>query len=113
MKSYSRLFVFLLALSLGLIAASGPNEHTCPRFGGIDPNERFFTLAEGKQLLGARVRYSPLSAFPDNKGRIAALDLIETDRFFIIVDWEITPDNGGPGLRWYSKDGYDRLLVPE
>lgn len=87
--------------------------HECPRFEGIDPSERFYTLEEGKRLLGRRVRYARASQYPKNAGRVASLDMIISDKFFVVVYWDVAPDDGKPGLRWYSRDAYEQYLIEE
>lgn len=112
----------LLSFTIGFIIAVGLTfllpahthfYHECPRFEGINPSERFYTLEEGKRLLGRRVRYARASQHPQNAGRVASLDMIISDKFFVVVYWDITPDDGNPGLRWYSRDAYERDLIEE
>lgn len=86
--------------------------HQCPRWGGIDPSRRFFTLNEGLQLRGQPVKYAKPARFENNSGRIAGIDLVVSGKFFIIVDWDVAPETGEPDLRWYDKDYYEEYLVP-
>jgi hypothetical protein len=105
---------FTLAVSATfLLPAHTHFNHECPRFEGIDPSERFYTLEEGKRLLGRHVRYARASQYSQNAGRVASLDMIVSDKFFVVVDWDIAPDDGKPGLRWYSRDVYERDLIEE
>ncbi len=108
--------IFLLTLSLGifavgLLSSDDSAPHQCPRF-DIDNSRQFFTLEEGLEIKGQKIKYAKPAAFPDNAGRIAGLDFIEQDKFFIIVDWDATPEDGSQGLRWYDKDFYYEYLVP-
>ena len=112
----------LVSFTIGFIIAVGATfllparthfYHECPRFEGINPSERFYTLEEGKRLLGHHVRYARACQHPQNTGRVASLDMIISDKFFVVVDWDIAPDDGKPGLRWYSRDSYERDLIEE
>ncbi len=110
--------VFILTLSLGILASGflsfGKSvPHQCPRYAVSDPNTRFFTLEEGKSLIGKRVRWANESQFPNTSGRIAGLDLVVTDKFYVIVYWYNAPHTGGEGLRRYSKDDFERLVIDE
>lgn len=87
--------------------------HECPRFGGINPSERFFTLAEGKEKLGRRVQYAQPTSFPQNSGRVISLDLIIADKFFVDIYWDATPHEGTSGLRWYSRDDYEKYIIED
>lgn len=113
-----RLASFIIGFTLALGAVFLVPErthiyHQCPRYEGIDPKERFYTFEEGKRLLGRRVRYAHPSQYPDNRGRVATLDMIISDKFFVVVDWDAAPEDGKPALRWYSRDTYERNLVEQ
>lgn len=109
-------FIIGFTLALGAVFLAPARTHVyheCPRFGGIDPSERFYTFEEGKRLLNRRVRYAHPSRHPENRGRVATLDMIVSDKFFVVVDWEAAPEDGKPALRWYSRDTFKRDLVEE
>ena len=113
-----RLASFTLACVIGvgmtfLSSARSWFQHECPRFEGINPSERFFTLAEGKERLGRRVRYAHPTAYPQNSGRVVSLDMIVSDKFFIVIYWDATPHEGASGLRWYSRDNYERNIIED
>lgn len=87
-----------------------------PRFANYaatDSKTKYFTLEEGKKLLGRKVYAKGETKFPYNHGRIAALDLVVTDKFLIIIDWEISPINGKPSLVWMNKDYFAASLTVE
>ena len=118
MRLTLKFIVFLLTFTVGfssfqLVSPTASKNHQCPRYAGIDPAERYFTLEEGKRMIGKKVKFIRQANFPENNGRIAGLDLIDNDKFFAIVDWNITPDTGIEGLRWYSKDYIDADFVVE
>jgi hypothetical protein len=118
MSVFLRLASFALACMVGvgvtfLSSARWRFQHECPRFEGINPSERFFTLAEGKERLGRRVRYAHPTPYPQNSGRVISLDMIVSDKFFIVIYWDATPHEGTSGLRWYSRDDYERNIVEE
>jgi len=89
--------------------------HHCPRWGDIDPSRRFYTLAEGREITKRRVRVRSAepSSFPNNIGRVVSLDMIEPDKFFVVVYWEVSPDDGEYSLRYYDRDYYENNLIEE
>jgi hypothetical protein len=118
MSVFLRLASFTLACVVGvgatfLLSARSWFDHECPRFEGINPSERFFTLAEGKEKLGRRVHYAQPTAYPQNSGHVVSLDMVVSDKFFIVIYWDATPHEGTSGLRWYSRDDYERNIVEE
>ena|ERR1041384_8187853 len=112
-------FTLACAIGVGLTTLSTAHSwfqhqyHQCPRFAGINPTERFFTLAEGKEKLGRRVHYAHPAPYPQNSGRVVSLDMIISDKFYVIIYWDVTPHEGTSGLRWYSRDDYERNLIEE
>lgn len=118
MKIISRLVCFSFSCFLGIMITALPfssweTKHQCPRFGGVDFSKNYFTPEQGTQIWGRRVRFAHDSPFPNNSGRVAGLDMIIPNKYFVIIDWDITPDGGEPGLRWYSRDYYESNLVEE
>jgi len=112
-----RLLSFLLALVIGICFVSIPLKSSWfhqeePRFYGVNPALKFFTLAEGKTKLRREVRYAKPTAY-QNTGRVVMLDMVSTDKFFAVVYWDATPEDGKPGVRHYSKDGYEKLVKEE
>lgn len=91
-------------------------KHLCsgkPRFGGINPAERFFPLEEARTKLHREVRYAKATPY-QNTGRVVGVDLVEADKWFAIVYWDATPDNyGKPGIRRYSKDSYEQFVAED
>lgn len=84
----------------------------CARFGGINPTERFFTLAEAKEKLGREVHYAQTTAY-QSTGRVVMWDMVSQDKFFAVVYWDACPDTGKPGVRHYSKDTYENRVSEE
>ena len=72
-----------------------------------------FTLEEGKQLLGKRVRAENSKLYPQNIGRIRHLEMVGQDKFFMMVDWEVAPDDGKESLRFYDKNDFRSLTVED
>ncbi len=109
-----RLLPFLFALAIGVCFVSIPLKYSWflqekPRFYGINPAEKFFTLVEGKTKLHREVQYAKTTAY-QNTGRVVMLDMVSTDKFFAVVYWDAAPEDGKPGVRLYSKDRYEEVV---
>lgn len=48
-----------------------------------------------------------------NTGRVVMLDMVDSGRFFAVVYWDATPEEGKPGVRHYSKDRYQKYVVED
>ncbi len=109
---------FAITCAIGIAVTSLPSteswfHHECQRWGDIDPSRRFYTLAEGQEIMGRRVRSADPSSFPNNVGRAVSLDMVEKDKFFVVIYWDVTPENGKYGLRYYDRDYYESNLIEE
>ncbi len=109
---------FTITCAIGTAVTSLPTieswfHHECPRWGNIDPSRKFYTFAEGKELMGRRVRSADPSSFPNNVGRVVSVDMIEKDKFYVVIYWEVAPDDGRYGLRYYDRDYYENNLIEE
>jgi hypothetical protein len=117
MTIFNRAATFLVCVALGvgstfLLPARTSSQLQCPRF-YVRPGENFFTLDEGRKLLGRRVHWARPSNFPNNTGRVASLDMVESDKFYVVVDWDVSPDKGEHRLAWFNRDDYETILVEE
>ncbi len=61
--------------------------------------------------MGRRVYSRHSDAFPQNSGRAVSLDLVETNKFFVIVYWDLSPEGDSYALRYYSQDAYESELI--
>ncbi len=113
----TRVVTFFLCFALGVginflpsIRLSSP--HECARF-YVRPGERFFTLDEGKKLLGRRVHWVKPSPYPNNTGRVVLIDMVVSDKFYVVVDWDISPDKGEHRLAWFNRDEYEKMIAED
>ncbi|MCY7346475.1 MAG: hypothetical protein LH614_09690 [Pyrinomonadaceae bacterium] len=44
------------------------------------------------------------SLYPQNAGRVRMMQLVGYDKFFIVIDWKINPEEGQESLSFYDKD---------
>jgi hypothetical protein len=108
--------VFLFALSIGIgaayVADSGGDEcKNYQRYGGIEPGRRFFSMQEARAKVRREVRYAKPTQYR-SRGRVISIDMVDAERFFAIVYWDESPEDGKPALRYYDKETYE-LLVEE
>lgn len=118
MTKFFRIGIFFITCVIGITATSSASlenwrHHECPRFGNIDPSERFFTFTEGKEKIGRIVHSKQSDSFPQNSGRAVSVDLVETNKFFVVVYWETSPEGDQHVLRYYSRDAYESILAEE
>jgi hypothetical protein len=118
MTLFLRLVFFSVTIAIGIGTNSISNVHSLfhhkySRFSGINPSERFFTLSEGQEKLRRRVHSANPNSYPGNSGLVVYLDWIEDDKFFVVIYWDFPPDEEQPGLRWYSRDNYEKLIIED
>ena len=106
--------LFLVALILGIGAAKAGQSfkiahHECSNWSKETLARPLFTLEEGKHLLNRKVRFKNSELYPQNKGRIGFLEMVAQDKFFIMIDWSIDPQEGKEKLTLYDKDALAHL----
>ena len=63
--------------------------------------------------VGNRVRHAQPAQANPSKGRVAELSTASNGESFVAIQWEVAPDNGAPGLRWYNQSAYQNHIIEE
>lgn len=105
--------IFLLTLATGIgfggaekisEKVSGYIHYDCARWDDQTLARPLFTLKEVQPLLGKKVHLKNSKFHPDNAGRTRMLQMVGQDKFFLIVDWKIDPEQGKEILSFYDRD---------
>ena len=116
MSVFARVAAFVVSFALGVGTAFLPStpsyHHECPRF-YARPHERFFTFEEGKKMLGRRVHWAKPSPYPNNTGRVVHLDMVVGEKFYVVIDWDVSPDKGEHRLAWFNREDYENFIIGE
>jgi hypothetical protein len=105
MPHYLRVAIFTLAFALGVAATYPLRSWMRPDFA---KSTLHFVYQPTHIHIGQRVHHVDPERHNHSRGRVA-----HVDGLFVAVRWEIAPDNGPKGLRWYATDAYEKLIVAE
>jgi hypothetical protein len=63
--------------------------------------------------VGNRVRHAQPVQHNPSRGRVVELSTASNGESFVAIKWEVAPDNGTPGLRWYNQRTYQDYIIEE
>ena len=63
--------------------------------------------------VGNPVRHAQPAQDNPSKGRVAGLSTASNGESFVAIQWEVAPDNGAPGVRWYNRETYQKYIIDE